>query len=123
MNEKNNRIDLPENEEKYIKYLENLRWPKGIICPICGCSKKIHKLKRSNLIKCGKCEKTFTVRKGTIFEESRLPLSVWFLALKLISSKNKFYNSTKLANEIGVTQKTAWFMLERLRQFDSQFHK
>jgi len=103
------------DEEKCIKHLEKLRWPTGIICPCCGNSEKIYHIKRSHAYKCSSCKKQFSVRKGTIFEESRLPLKKWFAAAWLLTSNRKGIPSTQLAREIGVTQKTAWFMLGRLR--------
>jgi len=104
------------NEDTCIEHLEQLRWPKGIICPICGCSRKFHHIKRGHIYKCSDCEKTFSVRKGTIFEESRLPLRKWFAAAWLVTSNRKGISSCQLSREIGVTQKTAWFMLGRLRE-------
>ena len=104
------------NEESCIRHLEKLRWPKGIICPCCGSSRKIYYIERAHGYKCADCKKQFSVRKGTIFEESRLPLRKWFAAAWLITSNRKGISSTQLAREIGVTQKTAWFMLGRLRE-------
>jgi transposase-like protein len=103
-------------EEKCIKHLEKLRWPKGIICPCCGSNRKVYSIERSNNYKCADCKKQFSVRKGTIFEESRLPLQKWFVASWLVTSNRKGISSCQLAREIGVTQKTAWFMLGRLRE-------
>lgn len=104
------------DEETCVRHLEGLRWSKGIVCPLCGSTRKIHKLTRGSIYKCSDCEKTFSVRKGTIFEESRLPLRKWFGAFWLITSNRKGINSCQLARELGVTQKTAWFMLGRLRE-------
>lgn len=104
------------DEKACVNHLEKLRWPKGIICPLCGSSRKFHKVTRGFIYKCGDCDRTFSVRKGTIFEESRLPLQKWFVAFWLISSNRKGINSCQLAREIGVTQKTAWFMLGRMRE-------
>jgi transposase-like protein len=103
-------------EEACIKHMEKLRWPKGIVCPLCGSTRKFHHITRDNIYKCADCEKTFSVRKGTIFEESRLPLQKWLAASWLLTSNRKGIASTQLAREIGVTQKTAWFMLGRLRE-------
>lgn len=102
-------------EESCIKHLEKLRWPKGIVCPCCGSSRKIHHVSRNHTYKCADCQKMFSVRKGTIFEESRLPLRKWFSAGWLITNHRKGISSCQLARELGVTQKTAWFMLGRLR--------
>ena len=102
------------DEEACIKHLEQLRWPKAVICPCCGHSRKIYHVKRGNLYKCADCRNSFSVRKGTIFEESRLPLRKWFMASWLVTAHRKGISSYQLAREIGVTQKTAWFMLGRL---------
>lgn len=104
------------NEETCVKHLEQLRWSAGIVCPLCGSTRKFYPVTRGNLYKCADCEKSFSVRKGTIFEESRLPLQTWFAAFWLITSNRKGINSCQLARELGVTQKTAWFMLGRLRE-------
>jgi transposase-like protein len=114
-----NLLDVMENfptEKQCVEHLENLRWPKGIICPCCGSNRKIYNLTRGDGYKCADCQKNFSVRKGTIFEESRLPLRKWFAAAWLITSHRKGISSHQLAREIGVTQKTAWFMLGRLRE-------
>lgn len=104
------------DEEACIKHLEKLRWPAGIVCPVCGSTRKIYEVQRSHIYKCADCRSQFSVRKGTIFEESRLPLQKWFAAAWLITANRKGIASTQLAREIGVTQKTAWFMLGRLRE-------
>lgn len=104
-------------EKKCIEHLEKLRWPKGIVCPLCGSTRKIYKLKnRDGIYKCSDCDNQFSVRKGTIFEESRLPLRKWFMASWLVTANRKGISSCQLAREIGVTQKTAWFVLGRLRE-------
>lgn len=104
------------DEATCIKHLEKTRWPKGIICPCCGSSRKIYNVSRDHTYKCGDCKKQFSVRKGTIFEESRLPLQKWFAAMWLVTNSPKGISSCQLKREIGVTQKTAWFMLGRLRE-------
>lgn len=104
------------DEESCIRHLEGLRWPNGVVCPLCGESRKIYHVTRNNTYKCADCRNQFSVRKGTIFEESRLPLRKWFAASWLVTSNRKGIASTQLAREIGVTQKTAWFMLGRLRE-------
>jgi transposase-like protein len=104
------------SEKECVTHLEKLRWPKGIICPCCGSSRKFYHLTRADKYKCADCTKSFSVRKGTIFEESRLPLQKWFAASWLITAHRKGISSHQLAREIGVSQKTAWFMLGRLRE-------
>ncbi len=105
-----------KDERKCVDHLAKLRWPTGVICPLCGSSRKIYKLTRGLNFKCADCKNEFSVRKGTIFEESRLPLRKWFMAAWLITANRKGISSCQLAREIGVTQKTAWFMLGRLRE-------
>lgn len=109
-------VEAFPDEKACIAHLERLRWPKGIICPCCGSNRKIYRVSRGNGYKCSDCRSLFSVRKGTIFEESRLPLRKWFIAAWLITSHRKGISSCQLAREVDVTQKTAWFMLGRLRE-------
>lgn len=98
-------------------HLEFLRWPDGITCPLCGGSEKIGQVAtRPGLYRCSDCRKQFSIRKGTIYEESRLPLQKWFVAAFLMTTSRKGISSLQLAREIGTTQKTAWFVLGRLRK-------
>ncbi len=103
------------DEKACVLHLEKQRWSAGMVCPVCGCMGKFHRLTRDSKYKCSDCLKSFSVRKGTIFEESRLPLQKWFAAFWLMTSNRKGINSCQLAREIGVTQKTAWFLLGRIR--------
>ena len=98
-----------------IEHLEQLRWPKGITCQWCGCCRKFYASKRRHVYKCADCQREFSVRKNTIFEDSPVKLRKWFAAAWLMASNRKGIASTQLAREVGVTQKTAWFMLSRLR--------
>lgn len=95
-------------------YLEKARWGDTLICPRCG-SYKAYKFSNGKLFKCGDCRKQFTVRVGTIFEDSKLPLQKWFLAVYLATSLKKGISSMQLAKYLGITQKSAWFMLHRIR--------
>lgn len=105
-----------DSEEKCIEHLASLRWPDGVVCPRCDGSEKVNYLKSRHLWWCGECKRQFSVRIGTIFEESRLPLRKWFMAIWLLTSHKKGISSHQLARDIGTTQKTAWFMLGRLRE-------
>ena len=107
--------DTFKTEADCVKHLEKLRWPKGIVCPHCTSTRKIYRVSRGHGYKCADCKQTFSVRKGTIFEESPLPLRKWFIAAWLVTTHRKGISSLQLSREIGVTQKTAWFMLGRLR--------
>ena len=112
-----NLIDLFRafpTEESCIDHLRAIRWRDGEYCPHCGHG-KIYKFKRTRLFKCGGCNVNFSIRVGTIFEDSRLPLQKWFAAIWLITNHPKGIASTTLAKDLKVTQKTAWFILHRLR--------
>ena len=109
------------DEAQCALHLEFLRWPDGITCPLCGSSRKIHRYtSRAGIYKCGDCKKQFSIRKDTIYEESRLPLQKWFVAAFLMTTSRKGISSCQLAREIGTTQKTAWFVLGRLRKAAEQ---
>lgn len=99
------------------QYLAQLRWNGSPVCPHCGNNKKIYNIVTG--FKCGnpECYKKFSVLKGTIFEESKIPLRVWFVGIYIITAHKKGYASHQLARDLDVTQKTAWFMLQRIRFF------
>jgi len=97
-------------------YLEQQRWQGHPVCPRCGSMERIQKRKVDGYYRCLSCKVDFTVRTGTIFERSHVPLDKWLYAMYLISTARKGISSLQLSKEIGVTQKTAWFMLQRIRQ-------
>ncbi|MCE5322245.1 IS1595 family transposase [bacterium] len=90
------------------------RWPDGVECPHCGSTTVWFTEKRLRW-QCKDCGKQFTVKVGTIFEDSALPLGKWLPAVWLIANCKNGISSCELARSIGVTQKTAWFMLHRIR--------
>ena len=100
-------------EQSCINHLAKIRWPDGVKCPSCQ-SRKIYKCKKR--FRCGDCRRNFSVRVNTIYAGSPIPLRKWFAAMWLLSSSPKGISSCQLAREIGVTQKTAWFVLGRLRK-------
>lgn len=104
------------DENACINHFRTLRWPDAeqIPCPHCGVVGKHYTLK-DNTHKCRDCRRKFTVRNGTIFEDSKIELRKWFVAIFLMTSHKKGISSCQLARDIGVTQKTAWFMLHRIR--------
>ncbi len=106
-------MEVFPNEQACVEHLARLRWPNGPVCPECGTIGRAYRI--SNRFKCAYCRSFFSVRKDTIFEESRLPLRKWFVAIFLFMSNRKGVSSHQLAREIGVKQQTAWFMLSRLR--------
>lgn len=103
------------DEKSCRDYLANSRWGDKPECPHCGHSEKIYKINDGKLYRCAKCMKQFTVRVGTIFEDSALPLQKWFMAIYILTAHRKGISSCQLARDIEVTQKTAWFMLHRIR--------
>jgi transposase-like protein len=105
-----------DTEEKCVAHLAAIRWPNGPVCQHCLATDKVSFIKARNVFWCGHCKKQFSVRVGTIFEESRLPLNKWFAAIWLATSHKKGISSVQLAKDIGVTQKTAWHMLSRMRE-------
>lgn len=113
-------LDELNTETKCREHLEKLMWDGEPVCPHCGSKRENHyKLKSKGkfhgLYKCKDCRTRFTVRIGTIFEGSQVPLRKWFTAIYLFSSHKKGISSVQLHKDIGVTQKTAWFMLSRIR--------
>ena len=103
------------NEQSAIDFLEDERWPDGPICPRCG-SDYTRRMKNQNRHMCNGCRKPFSVRTGTIFQNSKVPLRKWLYAMYLIQISRKGVSSIQLGKELGITQKTAWFMLHRIRE-------
>ena len=99
-------------------YLEKRRWNGHVVCPHCGGDTRITARggKRLGYYRCRDCDNEFTVRTGTIFERSHVPLHKWIYAMYLTVTARKGISSLQLSKEIGVTQKTAWFMQGRLRE-------
>jgi len=105
-----------KDEQACRDYLADLRWNNRIICPHCGSINTSYQYKDGKLYKCKSCTKQFTVRVGTIFEDSSVSLQKWFLAIYLATSLKSGISSIQLSKYISVTQKTAWFMLHRIRK-------
>lgn len=103
------------DNDKCRKYLETLRWNDKPVCPHCG-HEKSYKFKNGLLYKCADCRKKYTATVGTIFENSKIPLNKWFWAIYITTSHKKGISSCQLARDIDVTQKTAWFILHRIRE-------
>lgn len=120
MQEFNSLFDMMEafpTEQHAIDHLRAIRWgedDENAHCPHCGSTKVYHFSDNKNH-KCGDCRKRFSIKVRTIFEDSKIQLRKWFMAIWLITSHKKGIASTQLAKDIKVTQKTAWFMLHRFR--------
>ena len=111
------------NEAAAYEFVEARVWPNSPLCPHCGEAERIYRIApnlakkvRLGLHKCGSCRKQFTVKVGTVFESSHVPLHVWLQAMHLLCSSKKGISSNQLHRTIGVTLKTAWFMSHRIRE-------
>ncbi len=108
------------NEQAAYDYVEARIWPNGPVCPKCGGVERIGlmggKSTRIGLYKCYQCRSPFTVKIGTIFEASHVPMRLWLQAIYLIASSKKGFSSNQLHRTLGVTLKTAWFMSHRIRE-------
>jgi len=122
-------MDLPQlvskfsNEDACHAYLEDLRWPDGVACPgrkvdgvraACG-STKLARLTERRLFECMACGYQFSTRVGTVFEDSKLPLWKWFLAVFLMAESKKGISAKQIQRMLSVTYKTAWFLCHRIR--------
>jgi transposase-like protein len=109
-----------QNEAAAIAWVESRVWPDGPVCPHCGGVERIGKMKgkatRIGLWKCYQCRKQFTVKVGTVFEDSHVPMNLWLQAMYLLCSSKKGISSNQLHRTLGVTLKTAWFMAHRIRE-------
>src|SRR5271154_1496567 len=103
------------DQETARTYLEGRLWPNGPKCPCCGMGERIT-ARAGGYYRCNQCKEDFTVRTGTIFERSHVPLHKWIYAMYLLVTARKGISSMQLAKEIGITQKSAWFVLGRLRE-------
>jgi transposase-like protein len=111
------------DEDAARELVERMRWPDGPVCPHCK-STEAYRLTpraestrpvRNGVLKCKACRKQFTVKVGTIFEDSHIPLSKWLLAIHLLCSSKKGMSAHQLHRMLGLTYKSAWFMAHRIR--------
>ncbi len=110
-----------QDEDAARTYLEGQRWPDGVICPFCGQIGTAKALPAKGALgagwwHCGDCRKKFTVRVGTLYERSHVPIHKWLYATHLLCSSKKGISSHQLSRMLGVTYKTAWFMAHRIRE-------
>ncbi len=104
------------DEESCWAHLETVRWPDGPICPRCGSIGNAHHVGQGHYRRCNACRAKFKVTHGTPFEGTHLPLRTWFTALYLIAASSKGISSVKLGQHLGIGQKTAWFLGQRIRR-------
>lgn len=110
------------DEAKAREALEAVRWPDGPVCPHCGNSnsdliaKVQGKSHRPGLYYCNECKGQFTVTVGTVFERSKVPLTKWWIAAHMMNMGKNGCSAHEIHRQLGVTYKTAWFMMHRLRE-------
>lgn len=119
------------DEAAAFAHVESMLWPQGPVCPHCGVVDRAYRLvgvrtkataknpegkERHGLWKCRECRKQFTVRKGTIFEESHIDLHLWLQAIHLMVSSKKGISSHQMHRVLGITYKSAWFLTHRIRE-------
>lgn len=109
-------LDYFQEEETCIKYYEDLRWNGNPICPHCNSVNPYVIKERGYKCSNNKCYRKFNVKAGTIFEKSKIKMRIWFAAIYLCTAHKKGISSVQLALDLGITQKTAWFMLHRIRE-------
>lgn len=102
--------------ESCLAHLESVRWSEGAYCPHCGSSRKIYHYADGRRHRCADCRRVFRITTGTLFSDSPLKmLPKWFAAIYLVTEHSKGISSVQLAHDVGVTQKTAWYMIQRIQ--------
>ena len=108
------------NEDKAREFLEASRWPDGPVCPFCGQLDTVKPLGGKSMgpgwYFCNDCREKFTVRVGTLYERSHIPLHKWLMATHLIVSSKKGMSALQLSRMLGITYKSSWFMCHRIRE-------
>jgi transposase-like protein len=108
-------MEMFPNEQSVVKFFEKQIWGDKVTCPYCDSTETSPRPKR-NGHRCKKCRRDFTIRHNTIFENSRLPLHKWLYTIYLIVTARKGISSLQLSKELDITQKSAWFLLQRVRE-------
>jgi transposase-like protein len=112
--------DYLHDEQKAYDFVESIVWPDGPVCPHCGSVERISQMKgkstRIGSYKCYSCRSKFTVKIGTIFEDSHIPMRSWLQAIYLLASSKKGISSNQLHRTLGVSLRSAWFMSHRIRE-------
>ena len=103
------------DQESARSYMEAQRWPEGPVCPHCAGTERIHN-RKGGYYRCNACREDFTVRTGTVTERSHIPLQKWLYGMYMLVTSRKGVSSVELHTKLAITQKSAWFMLHRLRE-------
>ena len=103
-------------EEKAVQFFEEVRWAKGRFCPKCGSVETYPLKSRKFYYNCKGCRKHFSCKHNTVMESSRIPVRTWLYAMYKVSVARKDISSLQLAKQLGITQKSAWFMLQRIKE-------
>ena len=103
------------NEDIARKHIEQIRWEGQVTCPYCG-RHEISARREAGYYRCRQCRQIFTVRVGTIFHRSHIPLHKWLYAIYLVMTSRKGVSSVQLAQELGIRQGSAWYLLQRIRE-------
>ena len=106
------------DEQKARRYLERLRWPKGPLCPRCGAVDRAYEIKPAGVYRCAnpKCQANFTVTGNTVMARSHIALHKWLRAFHLMCSSRNGISARELQQTLGVTYRSAWFMVQRIRK-------
>jgi len=104
------------DQDVCLDFVVKLRWPNGVVCPICG-SKDVRFIKTRRIWECKAqhLKRQFSIKVGTIFEDSAIRLDKWLAAIWMIANAKNGVSSYEIARSLGITQKTAWFMMHRIR--------
>lgn len=106
-------------ELRAIEIVERHHWPDGPVCPHCGAGERIYRITgrtaRLGLLKCGLCRKQFTVRVGTLFEGSHIPLWKWLIAIYMMCSYSQGVTASQLQRSLDISYKSAWSLCQRIR--------
>ena len=108
-------IDRFGDERSCEKHLQSVLWRDSEYCPHCG-NVKIYHCSGGRRFRCAGCKKDFSIKTGTIFHDSKIPLRKWFFAIHMVTTHKKSMSSYQLARDLQVTQKTAYYMLHRIRE-------
>jgi transposase-like protein len=107
--------ELFSTDDKCRELLERLRWPEGPECPRCKSREVVRLVTAAKLLYCNECEYQFTVTAGTIFHDSHLPLTKWFMVTLLLCEARKGISANQIKRTVGMSYKTAWYLCHRIR--------